>query len=144
MTDPAEDPFATPPQPSAARAVVPTEVDPMLLPSTHEERALAAACHILTIPSFAIPSGNILLPLAIWLFRKDDSPFVAAHAKEAINFQITILVAGWVFLALCFVLVGIPFFIATVVLDVVCAVVAAVKAYHGKPYRYPLTFRLVK
>src|ERR1700761_2896163 len=50
-------------------------------------------CHLLGIPI------GFLGPLIIWLVKKDTSPFVDDQGKEALNFQITRLIAT----AACFV-----------------------------------------
>ena len=89
-------------------------------------------------------------PLVIWLIKKDD-PFVRAHAAEALNFNLSILLYAVVLvvagLVLLIVVVGflvwlllIPLFVAWLVLTVI----AAVKAGQGAAYRYPLTIRFVK
>lgn len=36
-----------------------------------------------------IPFLNILLPTALWLWKKEDHPFLARNGREVINFQIT-------------------------------------------------------
>jgi uncharacterized Tic20 family protein len=41
-----------------------------------------------------IPLGNILGPLIIWQVKKDEMPFAADQAKEALNFNITMAIAG--------------------------------------------------
>jgi uncharacterized Tic20 family protein len=58
---------------------------PEIVP-TSDEKTLALLAHILT---FVAP---ILAPLIIYLVKKDDSQFVAYHAKESLNFQITLFV----------------------------------------------------
>ena len=96
-------------------------------------------------------------PLAVWLMRRDDDPFVEHHAKEALNFHLTVLVVlvGSVLLAIPAVIIGvltlgiglialaIAIFVA-VVLWFVLPIVAAVKASNSEGYRYPLTIRFVR
>jgi uncharacterized Tic20 family protein len=82
--------------------------------------------------------------LIIWLFKKDDSPFVGAEAVEALNFQITIAL-GWIVASmLTLILVGFLMFPLLVLANLILCIVAAVSASKGKHYRYPLTLRLVK
>lgn len=61
---------------------------------------------------------------AIWLFKKDGSPFVEAQAKEALNFQVSISIYGIV-AALLVVLIGLllipALFIAHIVLTIIAA-----------------------
>lgn len=83
-------------------------------------------------------------PLAIWLLKREEHPFIEHHAKEALNFNLSILLYGVVSGLLVLVLVGIPLLVAVVVVYVVFTIIAAVKAANGEGYRYPLTIRFVK
>ncbi len=65
------------------------------------------------------------------------------QGKEALNFQITLLIAHLVAgVAICFHFGFVN--LAIWVLTVVFAVLATVAANRGERYRYPLTLRLVK
>src|SRR5580765_4436429 len=59
---------------------------------TKDEKTLALLAHILTLVA------PILAPLIIYLVKKDESKSVAYHAKEALNFQITIFVIVIIFI----------------------------------------------
>ena len=58
--------------------------------TTHQKN-LAAAMHLSTFSKFFIPLGNFILPLILWMMNKDKSEFVDAHGKQAINFQLSLL-----------------------------------------------------
>jgi uncharacterized Tic20 family protein len=36
--------------------------------------------------------SSIAIPLVIWLTKKDKSAFIDDHGREAVNFQITLLI----------------------------------------------------
>ncbi|MDR2218974.1 MAG: DUF4870 domain-containing protein [Methylobacillus sp.] len=59
--------------------------DPIFFASS-QERNIAMLTHFGGIILFFIPS------LMVWLLKKDESKFIAAHAREALNFQITLLI----------------------------------------------------
>jgi uncharacterized protein len=110
-----------------------------------ETRNWAMAAHLSSLSIYiGIPFGNILGPLIIWLVKRKIDPFIDEQGKEALNFQISILLYGLVAGALVLLLVGIPLLIALVIFDVVCVVLAAIRVSDGQPYRYPLCLRLVK
>ncbi|WP_417216684.1 DUF4870 domain-containing protein [Alcanivorax sp.] len=109
-----------------------------------EERSLGLACHLLAFVGMVFPFGNILGPLVIWLVKKDDSAFVDDQGKEALNFNITISIAGFVAFLLTFVVIGAVLLPIIGIFWLVMTVVAAVKANGGEHYRYPLTIRLIK
>jgi uncharacterized protein len=87
---------------------------------------------------------GFLGPLIIWLIKKDQSPFVDDQGKEALNFQITMLI-GFVIggLTTC-IFIGLFIVPALVVLNIVLCIMAAMKANNGIAYRYPFALRLIK
>ncbi|MBB3813859.1 hypothetical protein FHY13_002206 [Xanthomonas arboricola] len=108
-----------------------------------EERTLALAAHLLGILTSFIGA------LVIWLVSKDASPskpFATDQAKEALNFQITVIIAYVAAVILTIVSFGILFFVPTLVwiANLVFCILAAVKANNGEYYRYPFTLRLIK
>ena len=69
--------------------------------------------------------------------------FAAEQAKEALNFQITVFVAGLIAAVMCLVLIGFVLLGILIVVDVILMIVAAVKASEGVSYRYPFNLRLI-
>jgi uncharacterized Tic20 family protein len=95
-------------------------------------------CHVLGIVA------SVFGPLVIWLIKKDQSRFVDEHGKEALNFQISILIYHAVSASLwCVFGIGVVMSIAVWVFSIVAAILAAVQANQGNSYRYPLTIRLI-
>jgi uncharacterized Tic20 family protein len=86
----------------------------------------------------------VILPLVVYLAMRSESEYVAANAKEALNFHITIYIYLLCCLPLAFVLIGIPLMFLIGIGSLVLAIVGAVKASDGACYHYPLTIRLVK
>jgi hypothetical protein len=88
-----------------------------------------------------IPS--VIGPLIMWLLRKDD-PYSAHHAKEALNFNISIIIYSVVAAISIIALVGILALPAVLIGWFVLTIQAAVRASAGEYYEYPLTIRFVK
>jgi len=110
-----------------------------------DEQNWAMFCHLAALSGFIIPFGNVLGPLVIWLIKKDTMPLVDRHGKEAINFQITVLLALLVCVILMFVVIGIFLAFAVGIAALVLTIVAAVKISNGDlEYRYPFALRLLK
>ena len=107
-------------------------------------RSWCVACHLSALAGFVIPGvGHILGPLLIWLIKRGDSPEIDAHGKEALNFQISMLIYNLVAGVLCLVLIGFALLAILHILNVVFVIIAALKASEGQMYRYPLTLRLI-
>ena len=92
--------------------------------------------------SFLLGVG-ILLPLVIYLAMRKESAYVAANAREALNFHISVIIYGICCIPLVFILIGVPLLITIAIATLVLAIIAAVKASDGECYHYPLTLRLV-
>ncbi|MBC8768581.1 DUF4870 domain-containing protein [Arenibacter sp. BSSL-BM3] len=58
--------------------------------SKHEKN-LSAIIHASTFSKYFIPFGNFLLPLILWTAKKKDHGFVDQNGKQALNFQISLL-----------------------------------------------------
>lgn len=107
---------------------------PLVQPSS-DEKTMAILAHVLTLVAWFVA------PLVIYLIKKDESAFVAAHAKESLNFQITITI---VCIVLFITIIGIFLLWIIGILALVLVIVATVKASEGKLYKYPFTLRLIK
>ena len=129
-------PQPSPPPPGATQPEPPPPAQ-----YSSDERTLALLAHVLG------PVFGILAPLVIWLIKRTESPYVDHHGKEALNFQITVLLAATalsVVMCIPFVgLVAIPPLLALGIANLVFSILAAVKANEGVTYRYPFTLRLV-
>jgi uncharacterized Tic20 family protein len=88
--------------------------------------------------------GHLLGPLILWLIKRDDAPELDAHGKEAVNFQISMLIYNAIAAVCCLVLVGFFFLAVLWVLNAIFVIIAAIKASDGKFYRYPMTIRFIQ
>ena len=82
--------------------------------------------------------------LIIWLIKKDQSAYVDEQGKEALNFQITMLIAfvgAWI---LMFILIGMLLIPLLLMANLVLCIITAVAASEGEHYKYPLAIRLLK
>jgi uncharacterized protein len=112
--------------------------------SDSEERNWALFSHLGMVAGMVIPLGSILLPLVIWQVNKDKSEYITDHAKEALNFQLSMLIIYLGCALLCIILIGIPMLLVAVILDLVYSIKGAVKASNGEYYDYPFNFRFIK
>lgn len=105
-----------------------------------DDSTLAVLAHAGGIFLGFIPS------LIIWLIKKDDKGalFTTTHAKEALNFQITIGLAFIISSTLIFVLIGALLVWIIWLADIAFCILAALKTSKGENYHYPYTLRLIK
>jgi len=107
-----------------------------------EDRNWAAGAHLSGFLAAYVALG-IIGPTAVYFLKGSSSPFVRAHAVEAINFNITALIG--IFVGGVLVVVGIGFIVLAViaVIYLVSTILGAMAAQRGELYRYPLTFRFM-
>lgn len=72
----------------------------------NHQKNIATFIHLSTFSRFIIPFGNFIGPIILWVANKDKSEFIDAHGKQAINFQISILLYALILGTLT-----IPFFV---------------------------------
>ena len=118
-------------------------------PTAQQSRQWAMFAHLSAFAGLLI-GLNFLGPLIIYLVKKNEDPFVAAHAREALNFNLSVfmylIVGGIAAVVLTLVLIGLllfPFLFAIVIAWIVLTIMAAIKANNGEVYRYPLTIRFI-
>ena len=108
-----------------------------LLVPNNDDKNIATVMHLGgTVFSF-IPA------LIVWILKKDDSAYIADQAKEALNFQSTVLIAQFIAGILAIILIGFLFMGIIWILNVVFCIIAAIASSKGETYRYPLCLRLI-
>jgi|AntRauTorckE6833_2_1112554.scaffolds.fasta_scaffold06809_4 uncharacterized Tic20 family protein len=115
---------------------LPTSPQPPPLRASSDENLIIVFCHISLILGL-----GIILPLIIWLIKKDESPRISWHAKEALNFHISTLIYSAICAITC---IGAPLIIVIAIGSLILSIIAAVKVSDEIPYEYPLTLRLIK
>ena len=82
------------------------EITTPLIMETTSEKNTATFTHLSTLSQYIIPFGNYIFPILIWTSYKDKSEFVNHHGKQALNFQLSLLLY-----TLILALIAIPIFV---------------------------------
>lgn len=129
--------------------------------SESEDRTWGMLCHLAAFAGLLLPSlGNIIGPLIVWLIKRDTSPFVDAHGKESLNFQISMTIYLYVGGAVVFgfgILLSLLLCLGSLmtiflglmlsclaIFAIVYQIIAAARANDGGFLRYPLTIRFFR
>lgn len=139
-----------------------TNSAPPQVAASSEEIVWAVIAHLASFVGVLTIVGHVLVPLLILLVRGPSSAFVSHHAREALNYQISMSIYAALFFVGGFVLVfisamlfmvetsmllmivGLPVLFGLIFFDLVVVVVGAAAAGRGSLYRYPLTIRFVR
>jgi hypothetical protein len=109
-----------------------------------DERNLAMFAHLSAFGGLIFPAGgNVLAPLIVWLTQREKSAFVADQSLEALNFNITVLLAEIACAVLFIVGIGILLALIVGIVWLVGTVLGAIRASEGQLYRHRFILRLV-
>lgn len=141
---PESNPNPVPPNAGSPPASAPLTSLPAVSPSS--VRGWEVACHLAGFSGYLTGVGWILGPLIVWLLKRSEIPSVDAHGKEALNFQISVLIYALALVLVALVTCGVGgiLLIALGVAQIVLMIIGGFKAANGELYRYPLTLRLIK
>ncbi len=89
---------------------------------------------------------GFLGPLIIWLTQKEKHPFIDDQGKEALNFQLTVLLIAVACIIGTIVSCGFLFFLPFIpmLLQIIFGIIGCVKANGGEAYRYPMSIHFIK
>ena len=110
-----------------------------------EEGTWGMAAHMSALAGILFAPGIVLGPLVVWLMKRNDSDFIDANGKEALNFQLTILAATFI-LAMLSAISGI-FLVLAMAIGIAglgFAIYGGLQAKKGDNYVYPFALRLIK
>jgi len=105
--------------------------------SPADEKLWATLIHIGGIIFSFLPS------LIGYIVLKDRGPFIRAHTATALNFQITMAIAGFIGGILTIVVIGFFILAAVWIVNIVFSIMAAIAANKGEWYSYPLTIKFL-
>ena len=104
------------------------------------ERIYALLLHLTMLVHVPLP---VVPALIMWMIKKGDSPFIDDHGREAINFQISLLIYYLVSGLLFACGIGVVLFAGVWVLGLVGMIMGAIAANKGEYYRYPACIRFL-
>ena len=107
-------------------------------------RQNAMVIHLSAFAGYVIPFGSLLIPLILWLCWRNDDAYLDITGKEAVNFQLSMLIYYFVSLLLCIVLIGFLLLFAAMIFHLAYIIIAAIQTSHGREFRYPLCIRFFK
>ena len=119
------------------------------------DRQWAAGAHVAALLAAMLTSlwagvAGAIAALVVWMLVRDKFAFASEHAKEALNFNLSMFIYAAIAVVLVIFTLGIglivalPMWVVLALAWIVCTLLAAFKAYDGQPYRYPITIRLFK
>lgn len=100
--------------------------------------------HLSQLSSIIIPGLGFVLPLVMWATNKNQSDEIDRHGKVTFNWMISFFIYSLICGILWIVIIGMFGFFILVLLNLIFAVVAAIKANDADLLVYPLSIRFFK
>jgi uncharacterized Tic20 family protein len=115
----------------------PNHINSSNLEPSNDDKNIATITHLGGTVFTFVPA------LIVWILKKDDSAYISDQSREALNFQITMVLAYMLAGLLSWILIGLIFFPIIWVLNIVFCIIAAISTSKGESYRYPFSLRLI-
>lgn len=106
---------------------------------------LLAVTHLSQLLDYITGFGGLIVPLILWVTKKDEVVKMDEHGKSIINFQISIFIYCIISIPLIFLFgLGIILLIATGIVAFVFPIINAIKASNGEAPYYPMSINIIK
>ncbi len=109
---------------------------------TRNDKNYSSITHLSGFAGWFIPFGNIIAPIVLWTAKKNESSYIDAHGKSAVNFQLSLILYGFLLalliipiaiftlgLGLVAIAIGI---IPAIILKIILIISASIKANNGE------------
>jgi len=100
--------------------------------------------HFSILAGYVLPLAGFIVPLVMWLMKKDEHSLVDQHGKNVMNWLISFFIYGIISFILIFVGIGILMLWALGILNIIFAIVGGLKASNGEVWAYPFTIRFLQ
>ena len=99
--------------------------------------------HLSQLAGIVIPLGGLIVPVVIYILKKDDIPGLRPHWYVVINWILSVLIYAVICFVLTFVIIGIFLFWALALVCLVFPIIGAIKANDGEVWSYPLSIQFI-
>lgn len=110
-----------------------------------KDNQLLVITHLSQLLDFVSGIGGFIVPLILWILKKDEIYGMDEHGKAILNFRISM----FIYILICIPLVlllglGIIGLIAVGIFYLIFPIINAIKASNSEPPNYPFSFTFIK
>jgi len=109
-----------------------------------EDNQLLVLLHLSQLLDFVTGFGGFVVPLILWLTKKDEIKSMDVQGKAIMNFKISMLIYAIISGILVLLIVGIVGLIAIGVIMFVYPIINAINVSNGKEPFYPFSIEFIK
>ncbi len=107
-------------------------------------RTWAIILHLSVLSGLAVPMAGLIVPVVIYLLKKDQLPALTPHAHVVFNWLISAIIYAVVSFILMVVGIGVLLLLALALLSLIFPIIGAIKASEGTVWPYPLSIQFFK
>jgi uncharacterized Tic20 family protein len=113
-------------------------------PPDKETNTWAIILHLSVLSGLIVPMAGLIVPVVIFILKKDQLPGLAPHGHVVFNWLISVLIYAVISIVLLIVGIGALLLAILAVLSLLFPIIGAVKASEGQVWPYPLSIRFFK
>ncbi|MEM1082118.1 MAG: DUF4870 domain-containing protein [Pseudomonadota bacterium] len=106
-----------------------------------ELKTWALILHLSLLAGLVVPLGGLLVPIVIYVLKKDELPGLEPHWHVVINWIISAVIYAFICALLTLVVIGVFGFMILGLLTLIFPIIGAIKANDGIVWPYPLSIQ---
>lgn len=104
----------------------------------------ALILHLSVLSGLVVPMAGLIVPVVIYILKKDQLPGLIPHAHVIFNWLISVIIYAVISMILLLVGIGALLLAVLAILSLVFPIIGAVKASEGQVWVYPLSIKFFK
>lgn len=109
-----------------------------------DTRTWAMILHLSMLSGLVIPLAGLVVPIVIYVLKKDSMPGLKPHGYVVFNWMISAIIYAIISIILSFVVIGLFMLMALGIVSLVFPIIGGVKASEGEVWPYPLSIKFFK
>lgn len=109
-----------------------------------ETRTWAMILHLSMLSGLVVPLAGLIVPIVIYLLKKDELPGLVPHGHVVFNWMISAVIYAIISMILMIVIIGGFLLMALALVSLVFPIIGGVKASEGEVWPYPLSIKFFK
>ncbi len=118
--------------------------EPLSQQSDKETNTWALVLHLSLLAGLVVAMAGLIVPVVIYLLKKDQLPGLRPHAYVVFNWIISFIIYVVISAILTIVVIGFFMLAVLAVLGLVFPIIGAIKASEGEVWPYPLSIQFFK
>ncbi len=109
-----------------------------------ETRTWAMILHLSMLSGLVVPLAGLIVPIVIYMLKKDDMPGIKPHGYVVFNWMISAVIYAIISMILMIVGIGFLLIAALALVSLIFPIIGGIKASEGEVWPYPLSIKFFK